>query len=322
MIQRPGFPDPPTFIVHADWGSNPKKRWMAWATREENYLVHPTQPVGDLANFLQRIKTQANPAGSILIGFDFPIGLPFAYAQKAGIHNFIYALPRFGQDEWGEFFDVAQSAEQISLARPFYPFRPGGTRQQYLLDRLDIPTIEDLRRLCEKAPPLRRSAAPIFWTLGAQQVGKAAINGWKQVIIPGLNNPNLDLQVWPFSGRMIDLIQPGKLIIAETYPAEYLHQLKLFDPHTRFSKRRQNDRVIAAEMLIKYAVSRSIKFHPELEMSLQDGFGDDRAGEDRFDAVVGLFGMLQFFTGVRNLFEPVPEQIRLIEGWILGLSSE
>jgi hypothetical protein len=33
-------------------------------------------------------------------------------------------------------------------------------------------------RNSKKAPPLQRPAAPFFWTLAAQQVGKAAINGW------------------------------------------------------------------------------------------------------------------------------------------------
>ncbi len=322
MIQSSGYPDPPSLIVHADWGSDPKKRWMAWATQTETYLLHPPRPVGDLADSLQRMKTQAGPTGNILVGFDFPIGLPYAYAQKTGICDFINALTLFGKNEWCNFFDVAHSSEQISLYRPFYPYRPGGARQQYLLDHLGIPAIEDLRRLCEKTPPLRRPAAPIFWTLGAQQVGKAAINGWKNVIIPGLKTPGFDLRIWPFSGRMIDLLKPGKMIIVETYPAEYYHQLNIDNLHRRFSKRRQSDRAIASAMLIKIAVSAGIKIHPELEICMHNGFGKDRAGEDRFDAVVGLFGMLQFFSGGRNLSEPTSEQVRNIEGWILGLSCE
>jgi hypothetical protein len=41
-----------------------------------------------------------------------------------------------------------------------------------------------LRRQCERATPTRRAACPLFWTLGSNQVGKAAISGWQEVIAP------------------------------------------------------------------------------------------------------------------------------------------
>jgi len=43
-------------------------------------------------------------------------------------------------------------------------------------------------------------------------------------------------------------------------------------------------------------------------------------GEDRFDAVVGLMGMLDVLFRYRPLDEPVDERVRKIEGWILGQS--
>jgi len=144
----------------------------------------------------------AGTGGCVLIGLDYPIGLPYTYAQLTGISNFCSALSVFGKDEWRRFYDVAESADQISLLRPFYPYRPGGTRRQFLLNKLGIGSIDELLRRCEKAPPLQRPAASLFWTLGAQQVGKAAINGWQNVLAPGLKDPNLDLAIWLFSGRM------------------------------------------------------------------------------------------------------------------------
>lgn len=323
MIHSSAFTILPSLIVHADWGSHSRKRWMASATLSGNtYLVHPTEPVGDLGDFLNRVATRSDPAGSVLIGFDFPIGLPYTYAQRVGINDFSAALSGFGQDEWDRFFDVAQTPEQISLYRPFYPYRPGGTRRQHLLDKLGFSSIDELRRKCEKAPPLRRTAAPLFWTLGAQQVGKAALIGWRDVIVPGLEDATLDLVIWPFSGKMAELVSPGRVIITETYPAEYLHQLNLIDPGSRFSKRNQGDRARAATVLHERTPSEGIAIHPDLECSMRDGFGSNTAGDDLFDAVIGLFGILQFFNGKRELHEPESDAIRHIEGWIFGLSSE
>jgi hypothetical protein len=287
-----------------------------------SYLVKPPQPVGVLADFLQRLNSQAGPEGCLLLGFDFPIGLPYAYAQKAGLHSFLAALPEFGRGEWHDFYNVSLTADQISIKRPFYPDLPGGTSRQHLLDKLGFDSIDDLRRECENSPPQVRSAAPLFWTLGAQQVGKAALNGWEQVIVPGLNDPSLDILIWPFSGKMSSLIRPGRIIIAETYPTQYLHQLNLINPQRRFSKRRQSDRAEAAARLISTLNSRKIKIHQILEQSLRDGFGPRQAGDDRFDAVIGLLGMLRFFTGTDRVPEPKTREITQIEGWILGLAAE
>jgi hypothetical protein len=92
-----------------------------------------------------------------------------------GISNFCSTLPGFGKDEWLRFYDVAECADQISLLRPFYPNQPGGTRRQFLLDKLGIRSFDELLTKFEKSTSL---AAPLFWTLAAQQVGNAAINGW------------------------------------------------------------------------------------------------------------------------------------------------
>jgi hypothetical protein len=43
-----------------------------------------------------------------------------------------------------------------------------------------------------------------------------------------------------------------------------------------------------------------------------------RAGDDAFDTVVGLFGMLQVCLDQRPRDEPDDREIRDVEGWILG----
>jgi hypothetical protein len=59
----------------------------------------------------------AGPGGCVLLGFDFPIGLPLAYAQRAGISSFRGVLPQLGSGAWGRFYEVAERPEEIGPAR-------------------------------------------------------------------------------------------------------------------------------------------------------------------------------------------------------------
>ena len=73
----------------------------------------------------------------------------------------------------------------------------------------------------------KAACCALFWTLGGQQVGKAAISGWTQVLAPALRRlgDNPSISIWPFSGCLADLLQPGSTVLAETYPAEYYAHL-------------------------------------------------------------------------------------------------
>jgi hypothetical protein len=51
---------------------------------------------------------------------------------------------------------------------------------------------------------------------------------------------------------------------------------------------------------------------------VMDGFGDSLDGEDRFDALVGLYGMINLILGDHPIGEPTLPQIIRIEGWIFG----
>lgn len=323
VIQEAPFTFLPILVVHADWSVNPNKRWMAIAETDGNcFRVQSPELVGDLSNFLNRMQKRIGLGGCVLIGFDFPIGLPYTYAQLMNISSFLSSLTVFGKGEWSSFFEVANSADQISHLRPFYPNRPGEALRQHLLDKLGIGSFDELLRTCDKAPPLQRPAAPLFWTLGPQQVGKAAINGWQQILAPGLNNPDLNVSIWPFSGKLSDLLKPGRVIIVETYPTESIQQLGLVRSDKKFSKRRQTDRISAAERLFNGTFADEIEIDPQLEENLLDGFGSTLFGEDRFDAVVGVIGMLEYLSGKRHFFEPKTDKTRQIEGWIFGLASE
>jgi hypothetical protein len=158
--------------------------------------------------------------------------------------------------------------------------------------------------------------------MGAQQVGKAAICGWEELLKPGLKDPALKLLIWPFHGSLADLLRPGQVIIAETYPAEYYADV-LSNPHssggyTRFSKRNPLALQRCAANMLRWAISHDLELDPILLHAIESGFTPPSGGEDAFDATIGLFGMLSVILGTRPAGEPENEGIRRLEGWILG----
>jgi hypothetical protein len=178
----------PTAIYLADWGTAPNKRWVARAVLEDgHYAAFAPAPVGDQKQLLQTIRPETRD-GCALVGFDFPIGIPASYAQLIGISKFKPFLLALGEGHWSEFFDVCKQQAEISHSRPFYPHKPGGTKQAHLWSALRVTGMDDLPRRCERAYDGRRAACSLFWTLGAAQVGKAAICGWRDVIIPALGD--------------------------------------------------------------------------------------------------------------------------------------
>jgi hypothetical protein len=313
----------PNLVAHADWSTSPGKRWLAQArlVAGEYYQASAPEPVGEPGGLLNKLRAQTRDGCATLVGFDFPIGLPLVYARQAGIEDFLSVLPQLGSNHWSRFYDPASSPSEIGIYRPFYPSRPGNALQQHIIEGLGVSSIDDLRRQCERAHTNRRAACPLFWTLGAQQVGKAAISGWKEVIV-GQNGIPSHVSIWPFSGTLVELLGAGNLVVAECYPAEFYDHLGVrFSAHRRgekSGKRAQRDRIANAETLLNWADAVGVALMPELAAEIRDGFGASPNGEDRFDAVVGLFGMINVVLGRRPAGELENEAIRKIEGWILG----
>ena len=80
----------PDLVVHADWGINPKKRVAATARLRPDgrYGIEAPWTVGTTGSWRQRLDIRAATSGTALVGFDFPIGVPDAYARRAGITSF------------------------------------------------------------------------------------------------------------------------------------------------------------------------------------------------------------------------------------------
>jgi len=310
----------PALVAHADWSTGSAKRWMAVAQPSGGvYDLSAPEPVGETTSLLSRLQRRAQ-GGHFVVGFDFPIGVPLAYAERAGITSFLEALPEFGRGQWSEFYDVAETQSDISLWRPFYPRRPGGTSQRHLVDRLGVGSMQDLLRVCE-----RSGSGPIgcslFWTLGANQVGRAAISGWREVLVPALTQSTLDVNIWPFDGDLVYLHGLHECVLLETYPAEACLHIGVDQPGVGFKKGLQADRQRQGAHMLSWAAARpEVHVSPSLEAAIQDGFSSDANGDDRFDAVVGLMSMIDVITGRRpEGHQGSPARLD-VEGWILGRS--
>ncbi|MBT4907280.1 MAG: hypothetical protein HOK98_06230 [Rhodospirillaceae bacterium] len=314
---------PPAVLAHADWSVDARKRWVARAARMTTggYVALAPEPVSRIDDFFDRLAAGAGPGETVFAGFDFPLGLPETYATAAGIDHFIAALSGFGRGRWSDFYSPAGTPDEISIRRPFYPNKPGGTRHKHLTDGLGVAGIDDLRRVCDHPTDLRFAASPLFWTLGGQQVGKAAISGWRDLIAPARRARNA-LHIWPFDGNLATLLDRPGIVVAEAYPGEVYSHLRLRIGAPNKSKRNQADRRDDATPLLAWAADNDVELSSALAADIRDGFGPGGDGEDRFDATVGLFGMLNVIFGHRPPGDPRDPVQRNVEGWILGLDPD
>ena len=301
-------------LAHFDWSIQPTKRWQTVAvpSGSNTYRIVSSSQAPPCPELFPSLQQQANE-GPIFAGFDFPIGLPMAYAEKCNIVSFREMLPRFGHGEWADFYNPALVPEQIQLKRPFYPQRAGGTKKYHQLDALGLNSSTDLLRQCERATSTRPKACELFWTLGANQVGKAAITGWRDLLAPALQEGQINL--WPFDGELTQLLQPRRITVAEVYPAEFYSRLGI---PSRFGKTTQHARAAQAPAILSWCRSNQVTMPQDLRLALEVGFNQSVTGEDQFDSLVGLLGMIESVRHPSRFAAPDPLLIQSIEGWILG----
>ena len=278
------------------------------------WLVAAPCPVGDLGTLLERL---AASDATVALGVDFPLGLPRAYAAR---HAAEADFPGFllGLAARPGFFAVCDELAELGPSRPFYPRRgtAGMTRLSHAA-ALGLGSAAGLSRLCDHATAERPAGAPLFWTLGANQSGKAAISAWRDMLLPAMAGP-APPALWPFDGPFRSLLRPGRVAIAETYPAEAMRQLGL---RMDGSKRRQSDRARLAAPLHAALAAASATPEPAMALAVGAGFGPDAAGEDRFDSLLGLLCVLAVLDGRRPDVAPSDPWVQRWEGWVLGQTA-
>lgn len=301
----------PELIVAADWSVQDEKRWMARAELQQDgrYEIQPPEPVGEVASLLDRLQSSTE-SGGVLIGLDFPIGLPLSYARQLPFSHFREAAAAIGHGDWNRFFD---RSETPGIRQPFFPTpslaRQKGNFRQKLAAGLNVSDWKELLRECERATADRPAAECLFFTCGGKQVGAAASVGWQELLQPALT----DIQLWPFDGELQDLLQHGGITIAEVYPAEAYHPLGLRTSQIRLSKRSRDSRRESCRLSQLHEKS-AWRFSPAARSWLEWGYLSD----DDFDATVGLLFTILVAIGQIPAFYPDRGAITDWEGWILG----
>ena len=307
--------------AHADWSVDPRKRWIAVARHgTDGWRIASPAPVGEVASLLARLRAEAAGA-PVALGLDLALGLPRAYAERHAC-RVAADFPKFlrGLIERPDFFRVAASIGEVGPDRPFYPaqWREGVTERQHAhVAALGLESAAGLFRACDLASANRPAAAPLFWTIGPKQVGKAALHAWRELLLPALAGAAPPL-LWPFAGALRPLLSPGQVVVCETYPAEAMRQLGIT---LAGSKRRQADRATLVQKLLGTMLALNAAPEPRLAAEIVDGFGSDAAGEDRMDSVIGLLGMLNVLAGNRPDTAPADPWVARWEGWVLGQTA-
>lgn len=318
------------YVMHCDWSNGRKKRWMATAERfpdgkwlfsmpelvpELNEEGHRSGALQDNCNLLKFLGRR--PEQTTIVGFDFPIGICQFMGEKTGADSYRTLLNTLATKQLKEWLSVCCTAHEISAHRPFYPncnVAKGDGSRQKILTGVGASEWRQLLRNCERGGNGTKVAQSPFLTIGAGQVGKAMIAGWKSVIIPAR-----ELSIWPFDGDLQSLIDKGGTILCETYPGDVYARLGF--PKRGWSKTKVEGRKACAPFihawLARHAVGSSRLYH-----IVEDGFTKEHGGEDGFDALVGLIGMLDVIDGRQPEGAPQDETTLRWEGWILGRVQE
>jgi hypothetical protein len=299
-------------IVCADWSKYPAKRavWVAAPTTKEVRRLDPTPGQSwTVARILERTARLVGTAGSALISFDAPIGVPESYLTAARADfgasvgaTFLDWLPL--ADSSHEFWDPVRSPEAWSIRRPFF-FVPKGKGSLGEFNGAAAAAGIELRRDVEFA-----SQGKSVFAFGLPgQVGPAAQALWRELLTA--RKDFTGLVVWPFEGAL-DVREQGGLVVAENYPrAAYGTALSAdlpAKPRALF-KTKQSTR--AAEVI-------NLQTSPWLAdfgVSLHD-LPAAVKNEDDFDALMTVAALLRLTLAGKPLTHSMPDCVS--EGGILG----
>jgi hypothetical protein len=297
---------PSLTLAHADWSVAAPKRMLARGTFADGRAnLEAVEPVGEFSTLVQRLEAARRP---VLLGVDFPLGVPLAWAQRAKVDSFRGLLAQAGQGRFARFFEVASSPEELHPTRPFYPLRPHGASRAAQALALGVESAGSLKRACDVVA----GAECLFWTLGPKQVGKGALLGWRELLQPQLRRE--DFGLWPLDGTLGELLERCAVVVAETYPAACARSLGL----GRFAKGDVAQRKRVGAALLQWAASHAVTVDSAVRTQVQRGFDSD----DAFDCVVGFLGQVQVLRGEQPEGAAPPGDAGHVEGWILGVELQ
>jgi hypothetical protein len=309
-------------VAAADWSMSDAKRWVCaanWDPQGGCWRVGVPERV-KAAGCIEQLVELAN-GRAVLLGLDLPVGVPEAYGRLSGCTDFRdLLLTVTGGDDAGTWAGFFQRSRRPCVHRPFYPSLPVRTRGEVSRRALAEGVLgtsdgDGLLRACDR----QSGAECMFFTLGGAQVGGAVISAWPALVAPAVRSGRC--AVWPFDGELADLARrAGTVTLAEIYPGEAYGRLgvKIGSGSGR-SKRRVTDRTEVAAELRAAVRACGAKASAALVRAMAAGFDPpgEFGGEDGFDALVGVLGMLAAMRD--DATAPRDAAVRRWEGWILGL---
>ena len=107
----------------------------------------------------------------------------------------------------------------------------------------------------------------------------------------------------------------------DTINTPIIYELPAIVTHCDWSKRKRDGRKLVSWYLLDWLRSRPVIFQSEFKSDIECGFFEKKQeGEDKFDAMIGLFSMLDVIW--RLISEGAPNNLSITcwEGWVLGQS--
>jgi hypothetical protein len=329
----------PSMIIHCDWSVDPNKQCLVVAQRSATgfYEVRGPQSVGGMTSkkgnkqshsplldlIAESSSTAAGNAGGLWLGFDFPIGVPSGWAEKAGFRNFRDVLKRLSNDS-AKMFEPCTTFNDASADRPFVENLRGEGIQAKWACRIGFPMqdrkLVGLKRVCEV-----EGGQSLFWLVGANQVGKAALNGWRNILLPllGIGNENgpgnlpepsaIKLYPHDLAPNFAFQSDANSVVIFETYPAI---AWKMLCKRETYRKTSTSDRKSIGSRIIEWADQLNASLVDGLRAEIESGF-DCKNGDDRMDALIGALHMIEVAQSGQLSTPTTGVNLRL-EGWILG----
>jgi hypothetical protein len=247
----------PRFLLSIDWSKNWKNRAVYLLDTEERCIrpagasprETPDRRPWTVSSTLAFARSLA-ARGTVLLSYDAPLGVPASYFQAAiqlapwrEARSFVDWMPWACSDT--NFLQNGRSAESWRIDRPFFAV-PEGKGALKAFENAAAQASVRLRRRIEELS----HAKPVFLTSGIPgTVGSGAIDLWT-----GLAReltPERDFGIWPFEGRLEELLATRRIVVGEIYPrAAYAVALSSLPPSERAPLKVAKDWCRAAGSLI------------------------------------------------------------------------
>ena len=203
-------------MICADWGKESRKRSVYVADVVQRTIRRLESDAWTLTGILRNPEMWAS-RGTVVVAIDAPLGIPASFLSAvarlqplAPPRGFLNVL------EWAKkqqnFFVATSRPEDWRVERPFFavPGVPGGlTAYRTAAGRLSVNLDRTIDRLTRANTAFATSGIP-------GSVGSGACALWRE--LQTLLQPGRNFRVWPFDGKLDDMIGTAPVIVGEMYP--------------------------------------------------------------------------------------------------------